>query len=94
MLDYKVTSFHPESDEFIKFIVKEGVVRDNTKQYHQLTFGQDLPDQAPHGHDWLHDRGNEKAMKENDIEDVSKLILKGILNRMHLMAFGSSEKKV
>ena len=31
-------------------------------------------------HDWLHDRGNEKAMKENDIEDVSELIFKGILN--------------
>ncbi|KAL0010664.1 hypothetical protein SO802_005772 [Lithocarpus litseifolius] len=31
-------------------------------------------------HDRLHDRGNEKATKENDIEDVSELIFKGILN--------------
>ena len=30
-------------------------------------------------HDWLHDRGNEKATKEDDIEDVSELIFKGIL---------------
>ena len=37
MSNYKVTSFHPESNEFVKFIVKEGAVMDNTKQYHQLT---------------------------------------------------------
>ena len=37
MSNYKVTSFHLELDEFVKFIVKEGAIGDNTKQYHQLT---------------------------------------------------------
>ncbi|KAF3960699.1 hypothetical protein CMV_014598 [Castanea mollissima] len=36
-------------------------------------------------HDWLHDRGNEKAMKENDIEDVS--VFKGILNAAPCIQF-------
>ena len=35
--NYKVTLDHPESDEFVKLLVKETVPKDNTKQYHQLT---------------------------------------------------------
>ena len=31
-------------------------------------------------HDRLYNRGNEKAKKENDIEDLSEIIFKDILN--------------
>ena len=31
-------------------------------------------------HDWLYNRGNEKAKKENVIEDLSEIIFKDILN--------------
>ena len=31
-------------------------------------------------HDWLYNRGNEKAKKENGIEDLSEIIFKDIFN--------------
>ena len=37
MSNYMVSSGHPESNEFVKFLVKEAAPKDNTKQYHQWT---------------------------------------------------------
>ena len=36
MSNWKVTSGHPESKEFVKFLVKETALKDHTKWYHQL----------------------------------------------------------